>query len=104
MDLNEAVRETKKVCSSIPTPKGKGWDAKTRFIDLVEEVGELANAIMLEHGDKAEKRRKAELIDSVCDTLFDLLMLADAYGIDLDKEYPKVLEQITNRVKDGGFV
>jgi NTP pyrophosphatase (non-canonical NTP hydrolase) len=104
MDLNEAIKETKKVCSSIPTPNGKEWDAKTRFIDLVEEVGELANALLLEHGDKSEKRRRAELVDSVCDVLFDVLMLADAYGIDLDKEYPKVLEHLRQRAEKGGFV
>ncbi len=104
MDLSEAVKETKKVSDAILAISGKDWDAKTRFIDLVEEVGELANALLLEHGDKAEKRRRSELIDSVCDVLFDVLMLADAYGIDLNKEYPKVLEHLRQRAEKGGFV
>lgn len=104
MDLNEAVKETRKVSDAIPTKSGKDWDIKTRFLDLVEEVGELANALLLEHEDKAEKRRRAELVDSICDVLFDVLMLADAYGINLDKEYPKVLEHIGKRAESGGFV
>ncbi len=104
MDLNEAVEKTKKVVAEIEEKRGKKWDSKTRFIDLVEEVGELANALILEHGDKPEKVRRAELADSVCDILFDLLMLADAYGIDLNKEYPKVLDHIRKRNRAGQFV
>ncbi len=104
MELNEAVTQAKKVVESIPTKSGKNWDKKTRFIDLVEEVGELANAILLEEGDKFETRRRAELIDSICDVLMDILLLAGDYGIDLDKEYSKVLEDIEKRNKKGEFV
>jgi len=104
MDLNEAMKKTKKVVEEIEEKRGRKWDTKTRFIDLVEEVGELANALILEHGNKPERARRAELVDSVCDVLFDLLILAEMYNIDLDKEYPKVLDHIRKRNEEGQFV
>lgn len=102
MDLEEAKRETLKLEKNIRDRKGQErWTPNTRFIDLVEEVGELANALLVEHGFKAEKVRRAELIDSICDILFNLLILADHYKVDLNKEYPKVLEHIKERLERG---
>jgi len=42
MNLNEAKEETHKVISKMPPP---AWGPYQRMGDLVEEVGELANAI-----------------------------------------------------------
>lgn len=104
MDFRKATEATKDVAKLIETPSGKDWDTKTHFIHMVEEMGELANTLLVEYKDKSEKRRRTELADSLCDILFDLLLIADVYGIDLDKEYPKVLEHIRKRAESGGFV
>ena len=104
MDFREAAQETKKVVEEIEAKRGRKWDNKTRFMDLVEEIGELSNAILSETGDKNMKRKKADIVDSICDVLFDLLILAGSYGIDLNREYPKVLEQIKERCMAGEFV
>lgn len=100
MKLSEAVSKTQEVSNSMP---GERWGVYQRFNDLVEEIGELANAIQVKEGWKTKNRAKAELIDSVCDVLYSVLSIAAIYNIDLDKEYPKVLEQIDNRRKDGDF-
>ncbi|HEY4694744.1 MAG TPA: MazG nucleotide pyrophosphohydrolase domain-containing protein [Candidatus Nanoarchaeia archaeon] len=100
MNLNEAKEETHKVISKMPPP---AWGPYQRMGDLVEEVGELANAIQVKEGWKTEKRAKSELIDSVCDVLFSVFGLSALYDIDLDTEYPKVLEHIDNRRKKGEF-
>lgn len=83
MRLNEAVKETKKVKDKMP---GEAWGIYQRFNDLVEEVGELANAIQVTEGWKTKNRAKADLVDSVCDTLYSLFLVADNYKIDLEKE------------------
>ncbi|MEX0616876.1 MAG: MazG nucleotide pyrophosphohydrolase domain-containing protein [Candidatus Woykebacteria bacterium] len=100
MKLNEAVLETKKVANSMPPPK---WEIYQRFNDLVEEVGELANAIQVTEGFKTKNRSKSELVDSVCDVLFSIFLVAAHYKIDLEEEYPKVLKEIDNRRKKGEF-
>ena len=98
--LNEAIKETKTVAKKI---KNKNWTIHTRFVELVEEVGELANAIQTEEGFKSKKRKKSDVTNSVCDILFEVLLIADHYKIDLDKEYPEVLKEIDDRRKAGEF-
>ena len=100
MNLNEAVEKTKEVSSRMP---GKPWGPEQRFTDLVEEVGELANAVQVKEGWKTKNRSKSELIDSICDVLYSVFDLTALYSIDLDQEYPKVLEQIDARRKKGDF-
>lgn len=100
MRLNEAVAETKKVKDKMP---GKPWGIYQRLNDLVEETGELANAIQVKEGWKTKNRAKAELVNSVCDVLYSILLIAELYNIDLEKEYPDVLGEIEGRIKKGDF-
>jgi NTP pyrophosphatase (non-canonical NTP hydrolase) len=101
MDLTEAQKSTAELVGKIEKRTGKPWDPKVRFIDLMEEAGELANALLIEEGFKAEKRRRADLVDSVCDMLFDLLMLAEHFKIDLSEEYGRVLKHVEGRLENG---
>jgi NTP pyrophosphatase (non-canonical NTP hydrolase) len=100
LSLNKLKEKTQKVTSKIPN---KNWTIHTRFVELVEEVGELANAIQTDEGFKSKKRKKSEVINSVCDILFEILNIAVYYKIDLDKEYPEVLKEIDQRRKSGEF-
>jgi NTP pyrophosphatase (non-canonical NTP hydrolase) len=100
MNLSEAVSKTKKVSDLMP---GEKWGIYQRFNDLVEEVGELANAIQVKEGWKSENRAKSELVDSICDVLYSIFCVAAIYDIDLEKEYPKVLAQIEARRENGDF-
>ncbi len=99
--LNELKEETKIVTSQMPD--NDKWTIHNRFMELVEEVGELGNAIQTSEGFKSKKRKKSELVDSVCDVLFEIFNIASYYKIDLDKEYPKVLKFIDDRRKAGEF-
>ena len=81
------------------------WDLKTRFIDLVEEVGELANAILTEHKAKGDKPgwQKDGLKDSLCDLLYDILIIAREQNIDLEEEYLLMLKDLERRIGAGEF-
>ena len=98
--LQQLTDQTKKLTKKFP---GSGWKAETRFVDLVEEIGELANAILVKEKRKSKKRQKSEIADSLCDCLYNILILSDIYKIDLDKEYQQVLKQIELRIKKGEF-
>jgi NTP pyrophosphatase (non-canonical NTP hydrolase) len=100
MNLDELQKITKEVVKKFP---GKQWKAEIRTLDLVEEVGELCNAILVEEGHKGKKRAKAELADSLVDILFDLILLADIYKVNLDKEYLKMIADIKKRQKEKQF-
>ena len=101
LTLNQAIKETIKVASEMPNKKK--WLVHNNFAAMVEEVGELGNAIQVEEGFKSKKRKRAEVADSICDILYELFRIAKWYKIDLDKEYPLVLKQIDNRRERGEF-
>ena len=63
--------------------------APKQFIKLVEEVGELANAIL--------KDNKAEQIDALGDIQIVLNILAEQLGFDLDECLKSAYEEIKNR-------
>lgn len=101
LSLNQAIKETVRLASKMPNKKD--WQVHNNFAAMVEEVGELANAIQVEEGFKSKKRRKAEIADSICDILYELFRIANWYKIDLDKEYPLVIKQIDKRRLKGEF-
>lgn len=101
LTLNQAIKETIKVASEMPNKKA--WQVHNNFTAMVEEIGELANAIQVEEGYKSKKRKKSEIADSICDILYELFRIAKWYKIDLDKEYPLVLKHIDKRRKAGEF-
>jgi len=98
--LRQLIKQTKKITKKFPDPH---WKAETRFVDLVEEIGELANAILVAEKRKSKKRQKAEIADSLCDCLWNIFILADIYGIDLDSEYQTVLKDVEKRISQGDF-
>lgn len=99
--LNDLTQKTAKIASQMSN--NKPWSIHNRLAELMEEVGELANAIQTQEGYKSTKRKKSDVTNSVCDILFELLLIADHYNIDLDKEYPEVLSEIDTRRKNGEF-
>ncbi|MFC1629803.1 MazG-like family protein [Patescibacteria group bacterium] len=100
MSFSKLTKKTKKVAKKFP---GKQWKPEIRTLDLVEEIGELCNAILIKEKHKGEKRAKIDLTDSIVDILFDLVLLADYYKIDIDKEYSKMINDIEKRQKRGEF-
>ncbi|NCO88700.1 hypothetical protein AUK04_00885 [Candidatus Roizmanbacteria bacterium CG2_30_33_16] len=67
------------------------WSAHVQFIHLVEEVGELGEALTVKQGDRKGGSGKKALADhgdieeEIGDILFSLINLANRYNLSLDK-------------------
>jgi NTP pyrophosphatase (non-canonical NTP hydrolase) len=103
VDFKEARDRTLEVVSRIEELTGKKWGPEARFIDLVEEVGELANAILVKENIKTRKKRSSDLADSIADVLYNLILLAHLYGFELDKIYEEMLDELKKRVENKEF-
>lgn len=102
MDLSDLLKKANKVYEQFPNK----WDGKTELVNLIEELGELANAVLIregEKGEKSEKRRRAELEDSFADVFLALAMLADKYDVDVEHAVLKALGEIEERQKRGEY-
>lgn len=73
------------------------WDLKTHYIDLVEEVGELGNAVLIKTGSKSNKRQRAELNDSFADVLFELILMSDEAEVNLEEVLTQMLKELKVR-------
>lgn len=97
--MKNLINKVIKISKKFPKKLSK----EERFIQLVEEVGELANAIATTEGHKSRKCARAGLKDSFADVLFDLILLANLYGVDLEKETKAMLKRLQKRIKDKEF-
>lgn len=104
MNIKKLTEETKRL-----NRKFKVQMTNTeRMVDLTEEVGELAQAMLIVEkkkltNDPLKKRTKADIADALADIFYDLLLLADTYGVDLEDEYESMLSRLDKRIKEGEF-
>lgn len=104
MDFQNLIAKTKKVNEQFSAD----YKPKDRMLDLVEEVGELAQAMLIvsqtkKTNDPAKQRNLSDIADALADILYDLIILADDYKIDLDHEYADMLDRLQTRINIGEF-
>jgi NTP pyrophosphatase (non-canonical NTP hydrolase) len=104
ISFQELVDRTNEISRSFP----RQYDTRDHLIDLVEEVGELAQAMQISLGrkysnDPIKQKTKEDVVDALGDILFEVIRLARIQDIDLVEEYPKILDQLEARVKSGEF-
>lgn len=90
-DLTTCVARTGEVL----TATFQTWDSTTRALDLLEEAGELARAILVHEGHKEGKSEKVG--EALCGVLVDVFALADCYHIPLSAEYSHFLATLAQR-------
>ena len=74
-----------------------------RLLDLVSELGETAKAVLKETDyGRTKFQPSAEWADELGDTLFALICLANATGVDLEKALDQVLEKYRDRLDATG--
>ena len=104
MDLKSAQERSKAVNKKFMKTRKMEWKPEVMLADMAEEMGELATSILVGRGFKTKKGKQVEdLADCLCDILFVIFMIADYYGVDMDKEYDTVLKKITERIESGEF-
>jgi len=82
--------------------KPQYWQPHEILARLMEETGELAREINHLFGPKKKKSSEDEgdLGEEIADIIFTLCCLANSKGIDLDKEFKKVIDKCYGRDKD----
>ena len=79
------------------------WSAEVRCLDLTEEVGELARAVLVAEG-RISTDLEEPVAQALCGVLFDVFALAEQYQVDLDVQYGDQLAQLAARRASRGPV
>jgi NTP pyrophosphatase (non-canonical NTP hydrolase) len=87
------------------SPK-KEIDEKDELLFLMEEIGEMAEAIRKNNGNKENKKFVVDLEKEMGDVFLSLITLAIRYDIDLEKAFEKTKDSVEKRYvveKTGGI-
>lgn len=88
MDINYVEKEFYKKINSYQNK----WDADSRILHLVEEVGEFAEIILQFKGAKFPKKDIRDIKVALADIMDDVFAIASLHGIGLDSLIEEVLK------------
>lgn len=85
------------------------WDKRSlekpslqlQLLFLMEEVGEIAEAIRKDSGSKNRVNKETDLGSEISDAIIALLTIANHFEIDVEKEISGFQERMERRHKDG---
>lgn len=89
--MSQWTARTASVLAALPS-----WSAEVRCLDLAEEVGELARAVLVAEGRKPTDLEEP-VAQALCGVLFDVFALAEQYHVDLDVQYGDQLAALAER-------
>lgn len=78
------------------SPKGEVAE-KDELLFLMEEIGELAEAVRKKGGKKENKDFEADIEKELGDIFLSILTLSLRYGVDLEKAFEKTKKSIDER-------
>ena len=104
MDLKNLQKQTAAIDNQFPHK----FDKVSLALDITEEVGELAQAILITEkikltNDPTKQRLVEDVANALGDIMFDLLVMAEKYGLDMETEYLKVMDELKGRIEKGEF-
>jgi len=76
---------------------GRPWEKEEIMQGLVVDIGELMEEVMKHSGIRLGKDRD-RLIHELCDCLWSILALAAKYKVDLAKEFPRKMQDLSERI------
>lgn len=79
---------------------GRAWSANELVLGLVGDVGDLAKLAQGKAGVRPHADLDATLGHELADCLWSLIVIADAFDIDLEKAFGSTMEELSGRLGD----
>jgi NTP pyrophosphatase (non-canonical NTP hydrolase) len=77
---------------------GKEWTKEEIMEGFVVDVGDLMRLVMAKKGVRHVEDVDAKLAHELSDCLWCVLVLANKYGIDIEKEFLKTMDYLDERI------
>ena len=104
MNFKQLIFKTKELSHRFPNRYTK----QERLLDVMEEAGELAQAVLVVENikttnDPKKQKTISDIADAISDILFALINLAEDYQLDIVSEYKNMLTRLEKRLNQGEF-
>ena len=80
---------------------GREWSAEEFVLGLVGDVGDLAKLAQGKAGVRPHSDLQAALEHELADCLWSVMVIADAYGIDLEQAFSRSMDALADNLVDG---
>lgn len=77
---------------------GRPWTAAEFAQGFAGDVGDLMKLAMAKQGLRSAENVDTRLAHELSDCLWSVLVLADAYGIDLEKAFARTMDELEQRI------
>ena len=78
--------------------RGRTWTNEEFMLGFVGDVGDLAKLVMAQEGAREVPGGIEALGHELADCLWSVLILADAYGVDLGTEFERTMIELTTSI------
>jgi NTP pyrophosphatase (non-canonical NTP hydrolase) len=77
---------------------GRPWTREEIAMGLIGDIGDLFKFIMTLSGIRNKENAEDNLKHELSDILWSVIVLADKYGIDLEKEFINTMEELDEKI------
>lgn len=78
--------------------RGRRWTNEETMLGFIGDVGDLAKLVMAQEGARDMPGGRAALAHELADCLWSVLVLAHAYGIDLEAEFNTTMDDLERSI------
>lgn len=97
--LRQKAIEIRKKYSILEKQKtGKEWSNLNLAEGFVGDVGDLMKLVMAKEGLRQIDDVDSKLAHELSDCLWSIFVLADKYGVDLEKSFSKTMDELEERI------
>ncbi len=79
---------------------GREWTGEELAMGLVGDVGDLMKLIATKEGVRSISDVDSKLGHELADCLWSIIILAEEYGVDLEKEFGRTMGYLEKRIKE----
>jgi NTP pyrophosphatase (non-canonical NTP hydrolase) len=74
------------------------WNGKEYMMGFVGDVGDLTKLVMAQENLRHIENSEAKLAHELSDCLWSILVLANQYNVDLEKEFLKTMDELKVKI------
>ncbi|HMM62123.1 MAG TPA: MazG nucleotide pyrophosphohydrolase domain-containing protein [Candidatus Saccharibacteria bacterium] len=102
MDLQQLIeraREIRSKYADFETKRnGREWTGEELVLGFVGDVGDLAKLVQAKEGIRTAENVDDALAHELSDCMWSIIVLADKYGVDLEKAFVKTMDELETRL------
>ncbi|MGI8687514.1 MAG: MazG nucleotide pyrophosphohydrolase domain-containing protein [Thermomicrobiales bacterium] len=98
-DMQQRAMEVRQRYAALEQTKfGRSWTGEEIAMGFVGDVGDLMKLVMAQHGIRDIPDAKQKLGHELADCLWAVIVLADVYGVDLERAFLTTMDDLETHI------